>query len=262
LDSLAILDTGYGHGLRMVDTGPSYGVGVGERRLGAWLASRDAPDMVVSTKVGSNLVDQIRVVRSFDVQDMRRSFDDSLLRLGRSQVDILYLHGPAVHDLNEQTCRFLEEEKRRGRILWAGVNSFQRQVLEHCVELPIDVVMLQYNVLDQSARFVIPELNRRGKVVISGTPFARATYSPETFWPLNRVKIWYLLRALKDDPLFILKVARIRAQARSNNMSPFEFAVKFVLGNQDIDSVLFGTSSPLHMRQNMRLIKEFREAGV
>ena len=50
------LEAAWAAGIRAFDTAPHYGVGVSERRIGAFLAGRPRAEFVLSTKVGRRLV--------------------------------------------------------------------------------------------------------------------------------------------------------------------------------------------------------------
>lgn len=179
--AMELLEVATNAGLNYLDTGPSYANGEGERRLGAFLKQHSGLDLIVSTKVGTNFDQNGRRTRSFDVADMERSLTDSLARLGRQRVDILYLHGPSAKNLRDEVFRFFEAEKARGRIVWSGVNSFDIDVLEACVDRPVDALMIQYNIADLRVGHLLPEFHKRGRIVVSGTALARAIYAPATF---------------------------------------------------------------------------------
>src|ERR687889_1427864 len=51
-DADRILEAAWASGIRYFDTAPHYGLGLSERRLGAFLATKPRADFVVSTKVG------------------------------------------------------------------------------------------------------------------------------------------------------------------------------------------------------------------
>lgn len=249
--ALALLDAAYQDGINYFDTGPSYSNGEAELRLGKWL-QRAGPGALISTKVGTNFGDRGERRRSFHVTDMERSLTDSLRRLGREQVDILYLHGPARHDLNDDVLKFFETEKRRGRIVWSGVNSFDVNVLTACVGAPIDALMIQYNVADRGAEHLLPKFANDEKIIISGTALARAIYAPETFFPKDRAQLWYLLRALKSDPFFMIRGALLMRRMDKVGGSGVGVALRFVVGHPLIHSAIFGTRSLSHMRANIQ----------
>ena len=114
----AALAAAWGGGIRSFDTAPHYGLGLSERRLGAFLRARPRDEFVISTKVGrvldpnpdfadgddmqSGFAVPDRAVRRFDPSEagIRRSLEESLARLGLDRIDIAYLHDPDVYDLD------------------------------------------------------------------------------------------------------------------------------------------------------------------
>jgi D-threo-aldose 1-dehydrogenase len=250
----ALLDTAYAGGIRMLDTGPSYGLGTGETRLGHWLQHHGGHDIVISTKAGTNLGDANSIYRSFRPEDLEKSLTGSLKRLGRERVDILYLHGPQPDDLNDEVLRHFEREKQRGRISWSGVNSFDPVMLSRCADFPVDVVMLQYNIVDRSAEKIIPALKKAGKLVLSATALGQAIYQKSTFG-LSKYGLWYLLRALKNDPSFPIKGYRLHKEAARRGKTGIALALEFVSSNKEIDGIFFGTSRQEHMAENLLLLK-------
>jgi len=113
----AVLEAAWECGVRYFDTAPHYGLGLAERRLGAFLATKPRGEYVVSTKVGRLLVPSPegasrldlaggyhvpadhRRVWDFTAAGIRRSLDESLTRLGLDEVDIVYLHDPDEYEL-------------------------------------------------------------------------------------------------------------------------------------------------------------------
>ena len=105
----AAVDAAWDAGIRYFDTAPHYGLGLSERRLGEMLRRRPRDEFVLSTKVGRLLVPDpdgasrrdddlfevpadFRRVWDFSEDGIRRSLEDSLVRLGLDRVDVLYLH--------------------------------------------------------------------------------------------------------------------------------------------------------------------------
>src|SRR5688572_15776635 len=95
-----ILDAAWESGIRYFDTAPHYGLGLSERRLGAFLATKPRNEFTVSTKVGrllrpnpegaGRMDDENDFVVPADVErvwdftpdGVRRSLEESLERLG------------------------------------------------------------------------------------------------------------------------------------------------------------------------------------
>jgi D-threo-aldose 1-dehydrogenase len=114
----AVLDAAWDSGVRYFDTAPHYGLGLSERRLGAFLRTKPRDEYVISTKVGRLLrpspetADRLDIenlfavpaavkrVWDFSADGVRASLEESLERLGLQRVDVLFLHDPDEHDLH------------------------------------------------------------------------------------------------------------------------------------------------------------------
>ena len=245
--AIDMLERAVTEGINHFDTAPSYADG--EVRLGAFLKGRDLSTLVVSTKVGTEHGDHRR---SFDPARMRVSVAGSLGRLGVPTVDILYLHGPQASDLNPATFNFFEGLKAEGLIRYSGVNSFDPAVVAACLDTPIDAVMLQYSVADRRFDRLIERLADAGKIVIAGTILAQGVFDLRTFVPRDRKSLWYLLRALKNDPLFVVKGRRLARRLARTGLGAHEAAVRFAVSNPRITSNLFGTGNPTNLVANAK----------
>ena len=176
-------------GIRAFDTAPHYGVGVSERRLGAFLAGRPRDEFTVCTKVGRRLVPAagdvqgeegfydippLTRVRDYSRDGVRRSLEESLGRLGLDRVDIVLIHDP--DDVLEQAAYpALAELRDQGtvRAVGAGMNSAAALawLVERC-DLDCVLVAGRYTLLDQSAGEVLfPLCQRRGVAVLAAGVF-------------------------------------------------------------------------------------------
>lgn len=239
-----ILTLAVNEGINYFDTAPSYAEG--ELRLGQFLRAGNRSDLVISTKVGTS-ADQ---TRSFRPEDMQASFEASLQRLGVEKVDILYLHGPSQADLNPEVFAFFETLKRQGKITYSGVNSFDPDVVYACKDVQIDCVMLQYSVADARFDGIIEQLRGAGKVVIGGTILGQGVFNLSAFVPRDRKSLWYLLRALKNDPLFVWSGWRLRCRLARTGLPLHEAAVRFAVSNTSLVSCVFGSSRLENVRKN------------
>jgi D-threo-aldose 1-dehydrogenase len=251
-DELAVemLAEAFSTGVNHFDTSPSYGMTHGEQRLGTLLRRGKRDEMVISTKLGSNVFDG-ELVRSFTDEAIERSFEESLERLGTDWVDILYLHGPAVEDLNDRVFRRFEQLKADGRITYSGVNSFDDAVLERVVDSPIDVVMLQYNAEDQRCWRLIDRLHAAGKTVMSGTALVRGKFNPWTFLPRDRASLFYFARMARWEPLFLWEGYRLRKRLAAVPQPLAATSIQFALGHPKILSTFFSTRSFDHLVENI-----------
>lgn len=108
-------------GVRVFDTGPSYGNGEAERRLGEALARLPSYDPIVSTKAGILSSGVTKRIRDFSPSGVRQSIEASLKRLRRSRVDWLFLHGPTPQELTDGLIKTLVDLKFKGDIGALGV---------------------------------------------------------------------------------------------------------------------------------------------
>lgn len=160
----AALDVGY----RYFDTAPLYGYGLAERRLGRALEGCDA-DVKISTKVG-RLIDSDaprppgdlfagdRGAATFDfsADGVRRSLAESFERMGRTHVDVVFIHDPDDHAHQAFTEAYPAVERLRaeGAVGAIGVGMNRPALPTRFVtETDIDVVLIagRYTLLDREA---------------------------------------------------------------------------------------------------------------
>ncbi|MCC4601810.1 aldo/keto reductase [Xanthomonas melonis] len=189
-------------GVRHFDTSPWYGLGLSERRIGRHLHNHRADDYVLSTKVGRLLTATRKPPKTTWVQPspfdyrydysaagVRRSIEDSLQRLGVSQIDIVYIHDLSPENEKDLGMpweqRFAEAAKgampeltrmrKEGLIkAWGfGVNR-PEPALRAIEEADPDIFLLacQYSLLDhaQALHDTLPKIARHGASVVVGAP--------------------------------------------------------------------------------------------
>ncbi|WP_375425413.1 aldo/keto reductase [uncultured Friedmanniella sp.] len=176
-------------GLRYFDTAPHYGLGLSERRLGRGLRGRPRAECVVSSKVGRLLVanehptgrdddifevpGDLRRVRDYSRDGVRRSIEDTLARTGLDRLDVVYVHDPDEYwpQAADEAMPALAELRDAGVVgaIGAGMNS-TAMLTRFLRETAADVVMLagRYTLLDQSGLDdVLPAATELGKSVVA-----------------------------------------------------------------------------------------------
>ena len=103
----ATLAASWEAGVRYYDVSPWYGLGLAERRYGAFLHRQPRDSYLLSTKVGKLLKASPRnkgkelfpfahspndVVFDYTADGVRRSIEDSLQRLGIDRIDVVFVH--------------------------------------------------------------------------------------------------------------------------------------------------------------------------
>lgn len=249
--AVSLVQRAYALGINYFDTGPSYEAGEAERRLGSAIRAMDRNQLVISSKVGTYVDAGGKRFRSFEPAQIRASVHASLQRLGVSQLDILYLHGPTIDDLSREVIDCLNRLKAEGVIRYSGANSFDRTVLNKLLHVPVDVVMPQYNIYDVSCHEEIQSLKRAGKTIIGATALAQGIFDLRTVLPTSKKSLWYLLRMVKNDPLFPLTRMHARRRIDELGCEPLQAAFLFLLKSSAITSSVFGTTSIAHLEENV-----------
>ncbi len=192
----AILEAAWDCGIRTFDTAPHYGLGLSERRLGAFLRTKSRDEFTVSTKVGrllrpdpdwageldepNDFVVPASLKRVWDVSaaGVRRSLEESLERLGMDRVDVVYLHDPERFDLDrslDEGLAGLIALRDERLVAVVGVGSMDTRALTAFARTgAIDRLMVagRLTLADQSAADeVLPECQERGIEVVAAAVF-------------------------------------------------------------------------------------------
>lgn len=228
----ATMAAAWASGVRVFDTSPWYGLGLSERRMGNELHLHPADQYTLSSKIGRLLTGTsgplqktnwhdpapFRYRYDYSADGARRSVEDSLNRLGVSQLDIVFIHdlspenekdlgmpweqrfAEALRGAMPELSKMREEGLIKG---WGfGVNRPQ-PALRAVAESDPDIMLLacQYSLLDHETtlRDTFPKLAEKGVSVMVGSPLlagyltGRERYlygSPIPEWaPAKRAKI-------------------------------------------------------------------------
>jgi D-threo-aldose 1-dehydrogenase len=277
-EAWAVLDAAWESGIRYFDTAPHYGLGLSERRLGAFLATKPRTDYVVSTKVGRLLraspetADRLddanqfavpaslRRIWDFSSDGVRASLEESLERLGLLEVDVLYLHDPDEHDLAADLSSgvpALAALRDEGLVTAVGIGSKSTAALVAAVRtgsLDLAMVAGRYTLLEQPALDeLIPKCRAAGIGVVAAAVFNSGVLS--TPQPGARYEYGAVPAALLE------RAQRIAAVCARHGVALPEAALQFPLREPVVRSVVVGGATPAHVRENaQRLEAEIPEA--
>jgi len=279
-EATAILEAAWDCDIRHFDTAPHYGLGLSERRLGAFLRDKPRDQYTLSTKVGRLLrpnpggAGELDVANDFHVSaTLRREWDfteagirasltDSLDRLGLDRVDVLYLHDPERYDMQaalRQAIPALERLRAEGEVSAIGVGSMSSAALSACVAASsLDVVMVagRYTLLEQPAEVdVFPACRARGTKVVAASIFNSGILAKDEPDPSDRYEYGAL------PPGVWNRLQRIHSVCRDFGVSLPAAAVQFPLRNALVESVVVGASRPEQLHRNVQLMtSEITEA--
>lgn len=264
------LEAAWDGGIRYYDTAPHYGLGLSERRLGAFLREKPRDEFVLSTKVGRvlepnpdyaggrDLTHQFDVpddrVRRFDPSEagIRRSLEDSLERLGMDRVDIAFLHDPDVYDLDRglrEGLPALVTLRDEGLVRQIGIGVNDAAAATRAVrEGDLDLVMIagRYTLLEQPALTeLFPVCLERGARVVAAAVYNSGLLASPAPGPDATYNY---------APAPVELIARARAIARMCGEYGVELpaaALQYPLRNPVVTSVVVGTADPDAVLQNL-----------
>lgn len=270
----AVLEHAWRSGIRYFDTAPHYGRGLSEARLGAFL-SQHAPDtFVLSTKVGRVLspgpeleeadgfVNPLpnRVRYDYSADGILESFEGSCARLGRSNIDILYVHdiGADTHgldagrghleDLLGSGFEALRNLKQAGRVKAIGLGVNETQVcLDVMSEEYLDVILLagRLTLLDRQAeQDLLPLCRAKGTSLVLGGIFNSGILATGP-----KPGAWFDYAPASEDVLQAVTV--LEEQARKVGLTLAEAALQFALRHPAASSVLLGTGKVRSLDRNL-----------
>jgi len=185
-----VVERAWARGIRLFDTAPLYGYGLAERRLGAVLRGLPRREVVLATKVGRLIrpgappdrgqayrgkpnyrgtPSSVNPVFDFSPDGVRRSFEESLQRLGVDRADILHLHDPDQHyeQALGEAYPVLAGLRRQGLVRAVGAGMNQAEMLARLArEAEFDCFLLagRYTLLVQIG-IEVPLSNRKVRAI-------------------------------------------------------------------------------------------------
>src|SRR6195952_246567 len=188
------------HGVTFFDTGASYSNGNAEPRLGKALSGlNNKHELVIATKAGSYTDDQGKWHEDFSSLGVRRTVEASLTRLGLDAIPLLHLHGPEIVNLTDELLDTLVRLKEEGKVRHLSVNSFDVNVIEHVMTLPLfGAMMIDYNILRPERETVVAKLAARNFGIMAGMALGGGLYRKDRFRIRGIQGVWYIVRAWKN----------------------------------------------------------------
>jgi D-threo-aldose 1-dehydrogenase len=276
-EAFGAVEAAWRTGVRYFDTAPHYGMGLSERRLGAALRGKPRDEYVLSTKIGRVLepfdgegLDEqgfavprnVRRIRDYSADGVKRSLESSLERLGTDRVEIVYIHDPDDYwDVAfSEAYPALESLRSQGVVGAIGVGMNQWEMPERFVrETDIDVVMLagRYTLLEQpSLPSFLPACVERGVSVVACGVFNSGLLSK----PVVTADAKY---DYEDAPAELIVRARdIAAVCERHGVTLPEVAIQFALGHPAVVSVVIGSRNAGQMTSNAAYFSAPIPAGV
>ena len=280
-DVEATLVMAYGGGINLFDTSPFYGYGRSEHRIGHFLRELPRKSFVLSTKVGRWLkpLDQkspplnlrqggLRFQPCFDysADGTMRSLEQSIMRLGIPEIDIIYIHDVDVFthgtaeaadgrykEAMEGCYPALEKLRSEGVIkaIGVGLNETERS-LRFVRDTDIDCILLagRYTLLEQEPLDeLLPACMKHDISIVLGGPYNSGV----------------LATGLTDDAKYDygdvpnrigVKVKQLQLACQRHSVDLIAAALQFPLAHPTVVSVIPGAMNTAEQQANMSAMRD------
>ena len=263
--------TAFDHGITHFDLANNYGpeYGSAEANLGKLLkenftAYRD--ELIISTKAGYDMWKG-----PYGDWGSRKyllaSLDQSLERLGLEYVDIFYHHRMDPNTPLEETMGALDQAVKSGKALYAGISNYDGETMKRAAAImrelhcPFVINQNRYSIFDRTIEQngLKQAAQEEGKGIIAFSPLAQGMLTDRY---LNGIPADSRVntdgRFLKKEQLTDSKIHQIRALneiAKQRGESLAQMALKWVLKDEVVTSVLIGASRPQQILDNIKVIE-------
>lgn len=240
-----LLKRAYSFGINLYDTADMYADGKGEEIL-AKVFSVKRDKIIILTKIGYDFYNKKdgKSQQRFDIEYLNFAVKQSLKRLNTDYIDILMLHNPKMNIIKDQTVRdFLMQLKKDGIVRLIGIAlgptlGWKEEGLE-AIRQGYESLEYIYNIIEQEPGIDFlshPSSNRIGHFI--RVPHASDVLL-ESKWPITYDS--RLHRSFKDTNWVnqaIENSKELLKFAKSKNMKLSQLAIKFILSQKNVTSVI------------------------
>lgn len=194
------------------------------------------------------------------------SLDQSLQRMGLDYVDIFYHHRPDPETPLEETMGALDSIVKSGKALYVGLSNYNGSQMEKAAALladlkcPFVINQNRYSIFDRTIEQngLKDSAATAGKGVITFSPLAQGLLTNRYLHGVPEdSRIRTDGRFLKEQALTEEKLTRIKALneiAMVRGESLAQMALKWILKDDVITSVLIGASKPSQILENLKVL--------
>jgi L-galactose dehydrogenase len=255
-ESIATVQAALEAGINYFDVAPAYGATRSETVLGKALKGVDRSRYRLSTKVGKYTSPGAYGSDTLDYSRdrIRRSLDESALRLGTDYFDVIY-----IHDIEYQNRKHTEwalteglsavqELKREERVGGVGFGIYPIDLWQRILnELPVDAVLIHnhYCLSDDRLLSLLPLAKKPDIGIVNASPFASGLLTD------RGAAEWHPASA-DDRAVFKAAAEFCRREGTSISKLAFQFASQ----NQDIPTTMFSTANRVSLERSLKWFEE------
>jgi D-threo-aldose 1-dehydrogenase len=250
-NALATVRAAFASPINFLDTAAAYGDGESERRIGKVIKEMGGlpSGFVLATKADRNLQ-----TGDFSGEQIKRSVEGSLLRLGLDRLQYVYIHDPE-HTTFENVMgpggplEVLKHFRDQGVIDHIGISGGPIPMLIRYVETgEFSAVEThnRYTLLNRSAEPLLDAAGRLGVAVINAAPYGSGL--------LAKGPDAYARYAYSEAPSWLLERARSMAAAcREYDVPLAAAALQFSMRDPRVTSTVVGMTKPERVAQTLEL---------
>ncbi len=237
--------------LNFLDTAAIYGFGESERRIGLVLRERGGlpAGLVLGTKA-----DRDPETNDYSAEQMKRSIEGSLQRLGLDRLQLVYLHDPEHGRFEEimgtgGATEVLLRYQEQGVIGHVGMAGGPVALMIRYIETGAFEAIIthnRYTLLNRSAEPLLARAAELGLAVVNAAPYGSGI--------LAKGPDAYPRYAYQDAPTGLVeRVRRMEAICRAHGVPLAAAALQFSLRDPRLTSTIVGVSRPERLDQTLKL---------
>ena len=232
-------------GLDEFDTAPVYGRGKVESYLGEVFEGYH--DVKINTKIGNLPFEG----KSFDIPLLKKSFDQTLKRLKRETVNILYLHYPRNDVSNySELIDFLNNLKVDGYINKLGLSMAKDFDYSEKVDINrFDVIQNDINLINLSP---LNNSFNENIELVARSPLASGILTENFLKTQMFPKDDHRSKWLRGKKLLSMK-KRVKMLKKVSSMNLTSFALKFLLQDTRVNHIICGVKHKSHVIDLLKL---------
>ena len=246
--------------------GPEYGAA--ETNFGKILKTTFAglrDELVISTKAGYDMWPG--PYGDFGSRKyLIASLDQSLKRLGLEYVDIFYHHRMDPETPLEETMLSLDQIVRSGKALYVGISNYDGATFARATSIlqqlntPFIINQNRYSIFDRTIEHngLKDTARKLGKGIIAFSPLAQGLLTERYLNGIpndsRAVKSGVFLKREDITQNVLAKIQALNAIAQEHGCTLSQMALKWILKDSDLTSVLIGASKPSQIAENAKIV--------
>lgn len=262
--------TAFNLGITHFDLANNYGpeYGAAESNFGKILKTTFAglrDELVISTKAGYDMWPG--PYGDFGSRKyLIASLDQSLKRLGLEYVDIFYHHRMDPETPLEETMLALDQIVRSGKALYVGISNYDGATFARATSIlqqlntPFIINQNRYSIFDRTIEHngLKDTARKLGKGIIAFSPLAQGLLTERYLNGIPKdsraVKSGVFLKREDITQNILAKIQALNAIAQEHGCTLSQMALKWILKDSDLTSVLIGASKPSQIAENAKIV--------